>query len=329
MQAHKENFPIMGQEGDAADAEPPISTDELTEEAMAAFLELDGWDTHEQLIPAHAHPKIPPQERQDNSDRLLTASDALSLMRQAVRDLKDPAMLDKEVEEADVQARVQELESMLPDKSTFQAGMLQQRHAVWEEFLESTSGTGTLDKQSRSVMRIVKRGVKLDFVPIDHSTQLQMPAYKKKLRLVSEMLEKADRGGKSVAECLEGKKPSRVIFPNRISARQHSHFLEEEIVRLLACKSIKEWDWQNAQPPHIIHGLAVVTNRQGKLRMIVDARYLNAFLRYQAFHYEQLKDVLAYLGEGHYMASLDFTSGYHHLLVREEQQQYFGFAFQG
>ena len=78
-----------------------------------------------------------------------------------------------------------------------------------------------------------------------------------------------------------------------------------------------------------MHGIAVEADRKGKLRMIVDARYLNAFLRYQAFHYEQLKDVLSYMGEGYYMATLDFTSGYHHLLVREEQQKYFGFAFQG
>lgn len=96
-----------------------------------------------------------------------------------------------------------------------------------------------------------------------------------------------------------------------------------------ACGSIREWDSPAGEAPHIVHGLAVVANRKGKLRMIVDARYLNAFLRYKPFHYEQLKDVISYLGEGYYMATLDFTSGYHHLLVRAEQQKYFGFALNG
>lgn len=313
------------------DSVPPNSTDELTKESLATFLELDDWDVPDAFLqPATGgQTKTSRSTEATRQEGNSTTREAMTLLREVLGELADSTLLDKTVKDDDIQALVLKLQSMLPPKEAFQAGMLCERQEVWAAFLQETAPGQQLDKHSRTVLQMVREGVRLDFVAMDHRDQHSMPAFKKKRRLVAEMLEKADRQGKSIEECMQGSKPSRVIFPNRLSAKQHGGFLQEEMAKLLTSGAIKEWDWPGGQPPHIIHGLAVVANRQGKLRMIVDARYLNAFLRYVPFHYEQLKDVLTYLGEGHYMASLDFTSGYHHLLVREDQQKYFGFAFQG
>ena len=36
--------------------------------------------------------------------------------------------------------------------------------------------------------------------------------------------------------------------------------------------------WQGAGPPTVINGLGVVKNRKGKKRLVLDCRYVNAFV---------------------------------------------------
>ena len=51
--------------------------------------------------------------------------------------------------------------------------------------------------------------------------------------------------------------------------------------------------WQRPEHPVVINGMAVVRNRQGKLRFILDCRYAKNFVTYEHFACEKLHDMTA------------------------------------
>eukprot|EP00884_Botryococcus_braunii_P009170 jgi/Botrbrau1/18254/Bobra.0398s0001.1 len=79
----------------------------------------------------------------------------------------------------------------------------------------------------------------------------------------------------------------------------------------------------------VCSGLGVAANRKGKLRLILDARYINLFDKYVSFSYEKLTDVPQYARPGDWLCLTDFKAGYHHFRVHQEDQKYLGLSFQG
>lgn len=73
----------------------------------------------------------------------------------------------------------------------------------------------------------------------------------------------------------------------------------------------------------------MVVNRKGKKRLIVDARYLNMYLRYMALKYESLADAIAQLQKGDYMWLTNFKSGYHQVPMHPDTYQYLGLMIAG
>ena len=111
---------------------------------------------------------------------------------------------------------------------------------------------------------------------------------------------------------------------------EHQKFLLEEERKLRETHSIFPWQGLGMSgPPTLIHGLGVVVNRKGKKRLIVDARYLNLFLRYLALKYESLADAIAQLQQGDYMWLTDFNSGYHQVPMHPNTYQYLGLEIAG
>ena len=108
---------------------------------------------------------------------------------------------------------------------------------------------------------------------------------------------------------------------NNASARNHPEFVASAIQELLADGRIKEV----SQKPHTINPLTVVEGR--KLRLVLDLRNVNPYVLRTKFRYEDLKVVSDILQKGDYMASFDLRSGYHHIFIHEDFQQYLGFAW--
>lgn len=98
-------------------------------------------------------------------------------------------------------------------------------------------------------------------------------------------------------------------FPNRISVTQYADYVAEEISSLLKVRAIQKWD--SIYPITVISGLGVVVNRMGKKCLILDARYINLFDKYESFSCETLSDVPRYLPSGDYIMLTDFKSWYH------------------
>ena len=65
----------------------------------------------------------------------------------------------------------------------------------------------------------------------------------------------------------------------------------------------------------------------GKLRLVLNLRYLNQFLHVSHFKYEDLR-VAALMFEKHdYLFKFDLKSGYHHIDIQVEHQKYLGFQW--
>lgn len=81
-----------------------------------------------------------------------------------------------------------------------------------------------------------------------------------------------------VPALLTGSYPSQVHFANRVSCHMYKDFVRESLQSLKVVGALSPWEGKG--PPVVISGLGVVKNRKGELRLILDCRYLNLFLKY-------------------------------------------------
>ena len=57
----------------------------------------------------------------------------------------------------------------------------------------------------------------------------------------------------------------------------------------------------------------VVANAEGKLRLVLNLKYLNKFLHKESFKYEDLRIAMLLFGKVDFLIKFDLKSGYHHL----------------
>ena len=81
--------------------------------------------------------------------------------------------------------------------------------------------------------------------------------------------------------------------------------------------------------PWIVLPLSVAVDAYGKRRLILDARYLNAFLAYMPFSFEQLASLPGFTRVGDYIIIDDLKSGYHHARMAPGTWGYLGFEIDG
>ncbi|KAK9868491.1 hypothetical protein WJX84_009472 [Apatococcus fuscideae] len=132
-------------------------------------------------------------------------------------------------------------------------------------------------------------------------------------------------GPERTAKFLDRDTPGKVHFGNRVSAQQHAGFMTQEIRQLRSTGTLPTWQEAGlSEPPMVTHGIGVVENRKGKLRLIVDARYLNLFILYVLLHYENLQDAIYQLQQGHFMWTTVLKSGYHQIPMHRDTWKYLG-----
>lgn len=132
-------------------------------------------------------------------------------------------------------------------------------------------------------------GVKLEFVNPFAPGQDKHPCFKQKLQVVQSLLHNTV-GPEATPNMLNRDKPAPVRFANRVSCSIYNKFVRENIQELVSVGALAARE--APEFPVVINGLAVVKNRQGKLRLILDCRYVNMFIMYDHFAYEKLHDVM-------------------------------------
>ena len=116
-----------------------------------------------------------------------------------------------------------------------------------------------------------------------------------------------------VLECIENgyRLPLKFLPPshhqcNNKSTETHRQFVDEAAQSLIMNRCIKRVETE----PWVCSPLSVISNSAGKLRLVLNLRYLNQFLHVTKFKYEDLH-VAALMFERHeYMFKFDLKSGY-------------------
>ena len=111
---------------------------------------------------------------------------------------------------------------------------------------------------------------------------------------------------------------------NSPSAFRHSQFVTDELSSLLHAGAIESVAVESV---HIVSPLGVVPKKNGKLRLILDLRFLNLFLADQHFALEDLRVIPGLFAPGCFFFTFDLKSGYHHISVASEHRKYLGFSW--
>lgn len=209
----------------------------------------------------------------------------------------------------------------------FVAGVPNTRLTAWEEYFRWARGDAPLAAEQQEILAWLRHGVKVEWVGVDAKAQQDHPRYGQRRQQVLELLSNTLRGkGQRVRELLDGKRPGKVQFVNRKSVQLHEAFVKTSLEDLLSTGALREVAEEQVQ---VCSGLGVAANRKGKLRLILDARYINLFDKYVPFSYEKLTDVPQYAKHGDWLSLTDFKAGYHHFKVHQEDQKYLGLSFGG
>ena len=169
-----------------------------------------------------------------------------------------------------------ELHRVMLDTSKYKAGNMQRHLAAWKIWLQQETDRA----RAKEAKRVIEEGVRSGFVHPKSQPQQQHPKHEQKLQQVERLLSKLMGPGEA-RRLLDRQTPRAIKFPNKDSVDEHHDFLLEEERKLRETHSIFTWQELGMSCPlTLIHGLGVVVNTKGKKRLIVDARYLNLFLRY-------------------------------------------------
>ena len=116
--------------------------------------------------------------------------------------------------------------------------------------------------------------------------------------------------------------PPKFYAENNKSSLKHREFVEGAIKDLLKGGLVAEV----GIPPHCCNPLTV-SEKGGKLRLVIDLRHVNSFLKNKKFRYEDLRTFAEIVDQGEFFINFDLKSGYHHVDIHEDHQQYLGFKW--
>lgn len=216
------------------------------------------------------------------------------------------------------------IKTFLLDPGHFVAGNIRHHLPAWKALFDSIG----VSSKAAAVLQWVEHGVSFDFVHPLAEVQQAIPRYKERLQLVHDLLSKTVSAG-SIDELLDCDTPGQVHFANRVSCTYYSEFVRQQRDELLASGALVQWDAVSAEKPQVVSGLGVVKNHKGKLRLMLDCRYLNLFLPYEHFKYEQLSDAVEYLQPDDWFMLTDAKSGYHHIPMHEATWTYLAVEIDG
>ena len=116
--------------------------------------------------------------------------------------------------------------------------------------------------------------------------------------------------------------PATATFPNNASAKTHAEFVTKSIQDLLLSGRIVK---TQKNILFVINPLSVSVQNKGKMRLILDLRYVNKHIFKQKIKFEDWKTAINYFGTGKFFTKFDLKSGYHHLDIFPAHQPYLGF----
>ncbi|GLC53133.1 hypothetical protein PLESTB_000711700 [Pleodorina starrii] len=118
--------------------------------------------------------------------------------------------------------------------------------------------------------------------------------------------------------------PAACWLKNHSSANQHHAFVTNAVAELVATGTVMPV----SEKPHCVLPLGVVPKPgSDKLRLILDARYVNEHVVTPGFKYETVGKLSSVLHPNDYLFTVDLKSGYHHVDIDSNYWTYLGFQW--
>ena len=117
--------------------------------------------------------------------------------------------------------------------------------------------------------------------------------------------------------------PPSFYAKNNISSLKNFEFATQAISNLLQNRCIIEVE----EAPYCTNPLTVAENND-KLRLVLDLRHVNKYVKLTKFKYEDLRTVVNIFEGNEYFFTFDLKSGYHHVPINNEFYKFLGFAWE-
>jgi hypothetical protein len=117
------------------------------------------------------------------------------------------------------------------------------------------------------------------------------------------------------------------VLRNSESAMEHASFVDMALAELLAAGAVRHTSIR----PAVVSPLGVVPkpNSKDKFRLIVNMRYVNQAIVVPKFRMETLSSLADLLKSQDFMVSFDLKSGFWHIPLAPDAQQYVAFSWRG
>ena len=173
--------------------------------------------------------------------------------------------------------------------------------------------------KGKEKQRYVNDKSKIETPNVKGSLKKQLTFWAEELKANKTILKVIEQGYRLDFEEL----PAGKEFGNNFSALKHPDFVQSEILNLLNTGRVRE----TTAKPFIVNPLTVSVNPDESLRLILDLRYVNGFLRQEYVRYDDWRVFIDYLEKDSWCFKFDLKSGYHHIDIHEDFFQYLGFAW--
>ena len=117
--------------------------------------------------------------------------------------------------------------------------------------------------------------------------------------------------------------PTAFEQSNDRPAFEHHRFVTDSVKELVSNRCVCEV----TEKPLICSPFSVVSNKEGKLKLVLNLRHLNQYLRKDHFKYEDLRTALLFPIKEDFLIKFDLKAGYHHVEIFEPHQSYLGFLW--
>ncbi len=247
----------------------------VAEPAAELLLEA-GWAAlDEQELASHDNGRAPPQQDGIGLQPVVTEAEMNSMVTEALARLQLHGT-GEDVEHTADEEWLQQVSSIALPGDAFQAGNIRLHLPAFRMFFEAA---GSLRRKPvMRVLRWLETGMPIEFCEPRAPSQQQHPRFVSRLRQVEQLLSQElppDR----ISSMLTGERPHRIAFRNRVSCNQHADWVAEHLNELVEVGALRHWPPEWGEPV-VISGMGVVPKAGGKLRLILDCRYLNLFVRY-------------------------------------------------
>ena len=109
---------------------------------------------------------------------------------------------------------------------------------------------------------------------------------------------------------------------NNKSSRKNRDFVTSAVQDLISNECIREVGTK----PYCCNPLTVADSA-GKLRLVLDLRHVNRYVKLERFKYENLSTLAQMFESGDFFIIFDLKNGYHHVSIHEDFFQYLGFQW--